>query len=259
LFLCVKETLLELALDNKYLGAQLGITSVLHTWSQTLSYHPHIHCIVPGGGLSSDGFRFKKSKKKFFIPSKVLSRKFRGKFLSKLKILAKSNILFIPKDLNCHNIISQSYNTEWVAFCKETLKSPNHVIEYLSRYSHKVAISDSRIVKFDNNFVTFKWVDNRDGKQKLMTLSVTEFIRRFLLHVLPKRFVKIRYFGLLSTRTRKTKLLRCQLLTKVNLPLLSKRSRRQIIESLFGEKFNKCPTCGNTLYRYFVPYEILLE
>ena len=184
-------TLMELAKDPKYLGATIGVTSVLHTWGQNLSFHPHVHCIVPGGGLSNDGLRFVRSRKKFFIPVKVISKKFRGKFLDLLikayelgeiaffneasKLALRSNFLALVKPL---------YDLKWVAFSKKPFKSPAHVVRYLGRYTHRVAISNSRILSFDGQSVSFSWKDYKDGnKSKVMTLDAAEFSRRFLLHV----------------------------------------------------------------------------
>jgi len=264
LFKCVSQTLTELSLDPKYLGAQIGITAVLHTWGQNMMYHPHIHCIVPGGGLLPSGTGFKHSRKKFFLPVRVISKMFRGKFLSHLKSLISQNEISIPLKLTQHevnDIICSSYEKDWVVYCKKPFKSPSHVIEYLGRYTHKVAISNSRIVSDDGNFVTFKWRDYRDkNKEKIMTLSSVEFIRRFLLHVLPKKFFKIRYYGILSTRTRKTKLLKCQKLTKIDLSIFRRHSKEEILKSILGESALCCPKCACTkLNRRFIPYSVKRE
>jgi len=195
------DTIVELARNPKFLGAQTGTTVVLHTWGQNLAFHPHVHCIVPGGGLSKDGLRFICSGKKFFIPVKVLSRKFRGKFLFYLKqAWDKGNIklfgdaLELSYGANFPNLIDSLYQIDWVAYCKKPFKSPDIVVKYLGRYTHRVAISNSRIVNFDGSSVTFKWKDYKEqNKVKLMTLKTEEFTRRFLLHVLPSGFTKIRH------------------------------------------------------------------
>lgn len=214
-------TLVELAKDPKFLGATIGVTSVLHTWGQNLSFHPHAHCIVPGGGLSNNGHRFVRSSKKFFIPVKVISKKFRGKFLHFLRqAYDNGEIAFFNQAAslaiksNFLTYIDQLYKKDWVVFCKKPFKSPTHVVKYLGRYTHRVAISNSRIKSFDGETVSFTWKDYKDGnKSKLMTLSASEFARRFLLHVLPDRFVKIRHYGILCSRNIGTKLLKCRLLT----------------------------------------------
>jgi hypothetical protein len=264
MFKCVSQTLTELSLAPKYLGAQIGITTVLHTWGQNMMYHPHIHCIVPGGGLSTSGLEFKYTSKKFFLPVKVISRMFRGKFMFFLKKLIYQNKISIPSKFTqaeFDSIVSTSYSKEWIVSCKPPFKTPSHVIEYLGRYTHKVAISNTRIIRYDNTSVTFKWRDYKDkNKEKIMTLSSEEFIRRFLLHVLPRKFFKIRYYGILSTRTRKTKLLRCQQLTGINLNSIRRHSKEDILKSILGEKALCCPKCGCThLNRIFIPPSVLRE
>ena len=215
-------TLVELAKDPKFLGATTGVTSVLHTWGQNLSFHPHVHCIVPGGGLSKDGLRFVRSRKKFFIPVKVVSRKFRGKFLYLLKqAYDKGQLAFFNEatplsiKANFLTLVDDLYLKDWVVFCKKPFKSPAHVVKYLGRYTHRVAISNSRIKTFDGKTVSFGWKDYKDrNKSKVMTLSASEFTRRFLLHVLPDRLTKIRHYGILSSRNIKSLLLKCMRLTR---------------------------------------------
>src|SRR5665648_698005 len=214
-------TLMELAKDPKFLGATIGITSVLHTWGQNLAFHPHVHCIVPGGGLSNDGLRFIRSRKKFFIPVKVISKKFRGKFLDLLKqAYNKGEIAFFNEATklalrsNFLSLVDTMYNKNWVVFCKKPFKSPGHVVRYLGRYTHRVAISNSRILAFDGESVSFAWRDYKDdNKSKVMTLDASEFTRRFLMHVLPNRFVKIRHYGILCSRNIRSKLSKCMKLT----------------------------------------------
>jgi len=197
LFKASSETLAELASDKKYLGAKLGFTSILHTWGQNLMHHPHIHCIVPGGGLSPIG-QWVTSRKKFFIPVKVLSRKFRGKFLHYLKQLYYENKLefhgsqeFLSDHAEFEKLLSSVYSKEWIVYCKPPYKNASCVVEYLGRYTHRVAISNNRIISMENGTVTFKWRDYKDSsKGKLMNVSSDEFIRRFLIHVLPSRFMK---------------------------------------------------------------------
>lgn len=233
LFKAASETLMELCADKKYLGATPGITTVLHTWGQNLSYHPHLHCIVTGGGLK-DGSRWVNGRKKFFLPVKVLSRKFRGKLLYYLK---QVNLEF---DGNL-------YKKEWVAYCKKPFGNAGQVIAYLGRYTHRVAISNNRIIKSENGTVTFAWKDYRDGnKKKVMTIASAEFIRRFLMHVLPSGFRKIRHYGLFASRNKAQKLLLCKKLTrtKITAPEREKKTAFEKLTELLGKDFNLCPCCG---------------
>lgn len=254
LFKSVSETLLELGKDKKHLGAEIGFLSILHTWGQNLMNHPHIHCIVPSGGLTSDGLRWICSRKKFFIPVKVLSRKFRGKFLSYFRKAYYSNKLKFPSGTDVLNekyllqtLVDGLYQKEWIVYCKAPFKSASNVLEYLGRYTHRVAISNNRIVNYENGYVTFKWRDYKDrNKEKYMTVTAEEFIRRFLMHVLPKRFVKIRHYGILSNRNRNTKLKRCKLLTgsNKNYEVDVKLSTEEVIKKLIRVDISLCPCCG---------------
>ncbi|WLC77558.1 IS91 family transposase (plasmid) [Clostridium estertheticum] len=255
LFNSVSETLIELSRDKKYLGAEIGFMSILHTWGQNLMNHPHIHCIVPSGGLTFDGTRWISSKKDFFIPVKVLSRKFRGKFLFYLKKAYQSNALKYTTGIQeltekhiFHSFIDKLYKKEWVVYCKPPFGSAEHVLEYLGRYSHRVAISNNRIVNLENGYVTFKWKDYRDNnKEKFMTLTVDEFMRRFFMHVLPKKFVKIRHYGILSNRNRSTKLQKCKELTGAVQSKSEnsdvKLSTAELLLKLTGIDINICPCC----------------
>ena len=235
LFRCVAETLQELAGDKKYLGAAIGHTAVLHTWGQNLCFHPHIHCIVPSGGLTALG-KWQSSRKKFFLPVRVLSRKFRGKFLALLK-------LKLP-DVD-QNLLNLCYQKEWVIYCKPPFKDAACVVEYLGRYTHRVAISNNRVLKLENGSVTFKWRDYRDSSRwKEMKLSADEFIRRFLMHILPPGFTKIRHYGFLSSRGKQKKLKICKIQTGTSLLTKVKLSAEQLIQKLIGRKLSVCPRCG---------------
>lgn len=255
LFKAASETLIELAKDIKYLGADIGFISILHTWGQNLKNHPHIHCIVPGGGLSFDGSRWIDSRKDFFIPVKVLSRKFRGKFLfylkrayydKKLKFAGSIKYLNDKYEFQCFK--DNLYNKEWIVYCKPPFQNAEHVLEYLGRYTHRVAISNNRIVKFEEGFVTFKWRDYKDSnKQKLMKVTAEEFIRRFLMHILPSKFVKIRHYGILSNRNRNLKLKKCKALTGSLLlkseGSIEKLTAAELLLKLTGKNINQCPCC----------------
>lgn len=259
LFKTVAETLTELASDKKYLGAKIGFTSVLHTWGQNLIHHPHVHSIVPGGGLSSIG-KWVNSRKKFFIPVKVLSRKFRGKFLYYLKQLYYQNKLefhgsqaVLANNTDFEELLSSLYNKEWVVYCKPPFKNATCIVEYLGRYTHRVAISNKRIVGLEKDTVTFKWRDYKDdSKQKLMTLSADEFIRRFLIHILPDRFMKIRHYGLLGNRNKTTNLKLCKQLTHTPLLTKEKTSTLQLIQKITGMDLSKCPSCGSDKPKQFM-------
>lgn len=232
---CAAETLQELAGDKKHLGAAIGLTAVLHTWGQNLCFHPHIHCIVPSVGVTALG-KWQPSRKKFFLPVRVLSRKFRGKLLA----LLKQQISDVDQSL-----LTLCYQKEWVVYCKPPFKDAACVVEYLGRYTHRVAISNNRILKVENNTVTFKWRDYRDGSRwKVMTLSADEFIRRFLMHVLPTGFMKIRHYGFLSSRGKQKKLKICKIQTGTSLCRKEKLSAEQLIQKLIGRKPSQCPRCG---------------
>ena len=251
LFQSVSETLLELCRSPKYLGAKIGVTSVLHTWGQNLAYHPHIHCVVPGGGLTESG-NWKQARKKFFIPVKVLSAKFRGKFLA---LMRKAKLRFDGPTGGLNNqpeydaFISNLYRKEWVTYCKPPFGDASKVIKYLGRYTHRVAISNNRIAAMENGNVTFQWRDYADGnKTKMMTLAAGEFIRRFMLHVLPKGFRKIRHYGLLASCGKKERVRLCQRLTNtIRAVHPERRSLFEILLDKLGESFRKCPICGKEM------------
>ena len=258
LFKATSETLLELSRDREYLGAEIGFTTILHTFGQNLMSHTHTHNIVPSGGLSFDGEKWVNSMKDFFIPVKVLSRKFRGKFLYYLKNAYYDNKLKFTneiEDLKYKDIfqcfVDRLYKKEWVVYCKPPFGSAEHVIEYLGRYTHRVAISNNRIVAFENGLVVFKWKDYRDNsKEKHMTVTAEEFIRRFLLHVLPHKFVKIRHYGILSNRNRMTKLEKCKCILKVSVSKIKeiiKLTTAELLFKLTGVDLNKCPCCSGKM------------
>jgi len=218
-FRAVSETLLTIAADPRRLGARIGFLAVLHTWNQKLLYHPHLHCLVPAGGISPDGTRWISSRKRFFLPVRVLSRIFRGKFLAFLSAAYRCRRLRFPGTLEPLSIpvefdrfIRRLRRDEWVVYAKPPLVA-DHVIKYLARYTHRVAISNGRLISITDTHVTFRWRDSADGnKQKPMTIDSKEFIRRFLLHTLPRGFVKIRHFGILCNRLRGVSLTLCRLL-----------------------------------------------
>jgi len=210
LFQASAATLLQIARDPQHLGAGIGILSVLHTWTQTLRHHPHIHCVVPAGGLSPDHTRWVPARHRFFLPVDVLSEVFRGKFLDQLRRAFKRGELQFFGDLaplsdpkRFRAFIGPLHRVDWVVYSKPPFGGPKHVLHYLARYTHRVAISNHRLVSLHNGEVTFRWKDRkRDYASRTMTLPANEFLHRFLLHTLPRGFVRIRFFGFLSARQR---------------------------------------------------------
>ena len=213
LFEAAAETLRTIAADRKHLGAEIGVTMVLHTWGQTLTHHPHLHCIVPGGGLLSGAARWVPCRPGYFLPERVLSRLFRRLFLTKLMVAHKSGKLRFSGDLSglsdvnvFARLLAPLRRIEWVVYAKRPFAGPEQVLTYLSRYTHRVAISNRRLVACDENRVTFTWKDYvHDAAPKRMTLDAAEFIRRFLLHVLPDAFQRIRHYGFLANGHRRVK------------------------------------------------------
>jgi len=210
LFRAASETLLTLARDPKQLGARIGCLAVLHTWGQNLLAHPHLHCVIPGGGMSLDGERWVSCRDGFFLPVRLLSRLFRGKFLAMLLLAYEQQQLEFHGHLTelqhpkaWEGWLEPLRNKEWLVYAKPPFGGPRQVLKYLARYTHRVAISNRRILSFDNDRVTFTWKDYASGnRRRIMTLDAHEFLRRFLLHVLPSGFTRIRYFGFLANRNR---------------------------------------------------------
>jgi hypothetical protein len=241
-------TLLEIAADPHHLGAKIGFLSVLHTWGQNLKHHPHVHCVVPTGGLAFDESSWIRSRAGFFLPVKVLSKVFRGKFVAGLRRAFRSGKLSFHGELKglsndrlFREFVRSLYRTDWVVYSKKPFRGPEHVVQYLARYTHRVAISSHRLLSFIDGRVTFRWKDYAHGnKQKVMTLSGDEFLRRFLIHVLPRGFVRIRFFGFLSRRTRARLLPICRMLAGT-LPQ-DRATSSPIVSRLFV-----CPCCGGTM------------
>jgi len=218
LFRASAETLLEVAADPQHLGAEIGFLSVLHSWGQNLLHHPHVHCLIPAGGLSPDGRRWVHPRYDFFLPVPVLRRVFRGKFIDGLKRRFRQGQLTFAGTLQplenekaFRAFLRPPFRQNWVVYAKPPFGGPQHVLGYLARYTHRVAIANQRLVAFDGERVTFRWKDYAHGnKKRMMTLSASEFLRRFLLHVLPLGFVRIRSFGFLANRRRAQLLPLCQ-------------------------------------------------
>jgi len=250
LFQASAATLLEVAADPQHLGAEIGFLSVLHTWGQNLLHHPHVHCVIPAGGLSPDHTRWIHPRYPFFLPVKVLSRVFRGKFVAglqrafrqgKLGFYGHQKALRSPKLFRA--LVRSLFRQDWVVYAKPPFGGPEYVLHYLARYTHRVAISNHRLLNFQNGQVTFLWRDYAHGnKKRKMTLTADEFLRRFLLHVLPKGFVRIRFFGFLANRRRATLLPLCrQLLPASPAPSSPCPASPQPPSSW------SCPVCGGPM------------
>jgi hypothetical protein len=249
LFRTSAETLLEVARDPKHFGAEIGFFSVLHTWSQKLELHPHVHCVVPAGGLSVDHRRWIKPRYDFFLPVEVLSRVFRGKFHEALKRAFRDGKLTFHGDLK---LLAQPktfaawlrppFRKDWVVYAKRPFGGPEHVLRYLGRYTHRVAISNHRLVSLADGTVTFRWRDSaHNNEQRSLPLSVDEFLRRFLLHLLPEGFVRIRNFGFLANRKRATTL-------PLSFQLLGGAPQTQQEASTAGPSdLWSCPKCGGPM------------
>jgi hypothetical protein len=211
-------TLLEVAADPKHLGAEVGILAVLHTWGQSLTLHPHVHCVVTGGGLAPDGSRWVAGREDFLLPVRVLSRVFRGKFLAGLRAAFRRGRLRFPGRLAAlarprrfDRLIAEAVRTDWVVYARPPFGGAEVVLKYLARYTHRAAISNRRLVSLADGRVTFRWKDYAHaGRRSVMTLEAVEFVRRFLTHVLPAGFVRVRHYGLLANRCRREKLARCR-------------------------------------------------
>jgi hypothetical protein len=242
LFKTSAETLKALALDKKHLGAQAGFVSVLHTWGQNLMFHPHVHIIIPGGGLTDRGC-WKGTGKKFFIPVKAMAKLFRGKFLHGL-LEMRHKIQGLEDDGVWRTTANTLYAKDWYVYCKKPFKTNNSVLQYLGRYTHRIAISNHRILSIQDKKVSFKWRDYADGsKQKVMSLNAGEFMRRFLLHILPPGFTKIRHYGFLGSAVKKVKLALCKMLTGAKVAERLKLSAADLMLRLTGRDISLCPRC----------------
>lgn len=250
LFKAAADTLSTMAASDTYNFGKIGFSSILHTWGSNLSFHPHLHCIVTGGGLHKG--KWNSANKKFFMSVKAMSKVFRSKFLELVSKHFSSLEFFndIEELAQRHafdNFISSLYAFDWVVYAKKPFSSPKYVLEYIGRYSHRIAIAPSRVLSYDSNThtVTFTYKDYKDhSKTKEMVISAQEFLRRFTMHILPPRFVKIRHYGILSNATRSTLLPICRKLTQSSTPDIPIPTRLEIIEQLLGIKPGICPKCG---------------
>jgi hypothetical protein len=252
LFHTSAETLLEIARDSRHLGAEIGFFSVLHTWNQRLQFHPHAHCVLAAGGLAPDHSRWISTRRSFFLPIGVLSRVFRGKFVAGLRnafdrgeLQFHGELLPLAHPRTFAAWLRVLFRHDWVVYSKPPFGGPEHVLRYLGAYTHRVAISNSRLVALSEGNVTFRWRDSAHGnKKRLMTLAVDEFLRRFLLHLLPPGFVRIRNFGFLANRNRAALLPLClQLLGGAEQSTPSaEQPPAEETHSLWN-----CPVCGGTM------------
>ncbi len=251
LFTATAATLLEIAADPKHLGAEIGILSILHTWGQNLLAHPHIHCVIPAGGISADHSRWVHPRcPGFFLPVKVLSRVFRGKFIAGLKRLYRRKQLrcagpsaALANEKQFRQLLRRLHRRDWVVYAKPAFGGPRQVLRYLGRYTHRVAISNHRLVSFEGERVTFRWKDYAHAsKTRQMTLTATEFLRRFFLHVLPKGFVRIRHLGFLGNRFRAARVKLCRQLL-ANAPVPSAASHVPVADAAIWH----CPHCGTVM------------
>jgi hypothetical protein len=256
LFRAASQTLLQVAADPKHLGARIGFLAVLHTWGQNLHHHPHVHCVVPGGGLSPDGSRWIACAPGFFLPVRVLSRVFRGKFLALLRQAFDQGRLAFYGELAAladadqfRHRLTASTRTDWVVYAKRPFGGPEQVLKYLARYTHGVAISNRRLIDLEEGKVRFHGKDYaKGGAQKVMTLPALEFIRRFLLHVLPSGFVRIRHYGFLANRLCQDQLARCRTLLGAEASTPEGAPPRNALEPGAGAgeptRVTVCPVCG---------------
>ncbi len=257
LFRAVAETLRSIAADPQHLGAEIGFVAILHSWGQNLLFHPHLHCVVPGGGISADRKRWIACRPRFFLPVRVLSARFRRLFLEylqaafdtgQLRFFSSLEHLRDPKAFLQY--LAPLRKKKWVVYAKPPFGGPEQVLNYLGRYTHRVAISNNRLLDIDNGEVTFRWKDYRHHEQcKTMTLEADEFIRRFLLHVLPDGLQRIRHYGFLGHRYRQAKLVLCRQLLGVvstsssTAPREDKSDYRDLYEQLTGRSLRECPVC----------------
>jgi len=253
LFHASAETLLEIARDPRHLGAEIGFFSVLHTWDQRLQHHPHVHCVLAAGGLAADHSRWISSHRTFFLPIKVLSRVFRGKFVAGLRsafhrgmIQFHGNLLPMAEPRTFAAWLRVLFRHDWVVYSKRPFGGPEHVLRYLGVYTHRIAISNSRLVSLSEGNVTFRWRDSAHGnKKRLMALAVEEFLRRFLLHQLPRGFMRIRNFGFLANRKRASLLPLCfgLLQTSAEISTATTSTAADHPHALWN-----CPVCGGTMH-----------
>jgi hypothetical protein len=253
LFHASAETLLEVARNPRHLGAEIGFFSVLHSWNQRLQFHPHIHCVVAAGGITPDHSGWISARRSFFLPIGVLSRVFRGKFVAGLRnafhrgeLQFHGSLLPLAQPHAFSAWLRVLFRHDWVVYSKPPFGGPEHVLRYLGAYTHRVAVSNSRLVALSDGNVTFRWRDSAHGnKKRLMTLAVDEFLRRFLLHLLPPGFVRIRHFGFLANRNRATLLPLCFRLLGNSEKMAAPPASPSTDQT---DPLWNCPVCGGTMH-----------
>lgn len=262
LFRATAQTLLEIAADPQRLGVELGFFAVLHSWGQNLHFHPHLHCVVPGGGISRQSQGWVHTRPRFLLPVKVLSARFRTLFLKALqraytagKLQFFGDLAALSQPAAFDRYLAPLKKCKWVVYSKASLDGPQQVLNYLGRYTHRVAISNQRLLALQDGQVTFEWKDYRDGQVKTMTVSADEFIRRFLLHALPPGLQRIRYYGFLANCHRATRLEQCRHLLAVpsNDLLPRPADYRDFYLALTGMNLRLCPRCGGLLFQLALP------
>ena len=254
LFRCAWETVAAFAKDKRYLGAKTGATCVLHTWGRRLQYHPHVHMIIPSGGLTAYG-TWRNSSKSFFAPVRAMSKVFRGKLLAALKKMDHTLRFYgssapLAEPVRFSDLISSLYAKDWVVYCKKPFRDAGCVLAYLGRYTHRIALSNARIISDEGGRITFRYRDSKDGdREKTTSLDAIEFIRRFLMHVLPQGFAKVRHYGILASRDKNERIDRCKRLTNTPITVRVAVDALRIVSRMLGRKPGVCAVCDCALIR----------
>jgi len=257
-----REARLSVSIDKTYFGARIGFFVILHTWGQKLNQHNHLHCVVPGGGYSETKKKWIQAPDNFLVPVQVLKMRFRSLFLKELKNMYSKNLLYLhgtkfANRITFQRLIDNLFKKEWVVYLKESFRNRESVIEYLARYTHRIAISNHRIISLNNDIVTFKYRDYKDdNKEKFMDLDAFSFIQRFMMHIVPKRFVRIRYFGLLAHRNKKKAIEACREFYHIAEKTETANLKwHEMYMKVTGKKVSSCPACknGTLMLKEYIP------